>query len=196
MGKSLSGYVPKFGFGGNKHGEAGESRLKGLRKQTENTEDAPLPGLSQVSDGQRSSCSAEQVKGQRGDPRLRERKSGLGPGLGRGRAGSEPDSGEGERTQERESGPGLGRGRAGSDAAETRAETCREHLHRAGCQLGVSAGAALPSSPRPGPLTRERRPSRPGLVSRPPPPGRAPGGLELHQSVALLLLEGVSSERL
>ena len=170
MGKSLSGYVPKFGFGGNKHGEAGESRLKGLRKQTENTEDAPLPGLSQVSDGQRSSCSAEQVKGQRGDPRLRERKSGLGPG--------------------------LGRGRAGSDAAETRAETCREHLHRAGCQLGVSAGAALPSSPRPGPLTRERRPSRPGLVSRPPPPGRAPGGLELHQSVALLLLEGVSSERL
>ena len=41
--------------------------MKGLRKQTENTEDAPLPGLSQVFNGQRSSCSAEQTKGQRGE---------------------------------------------------------------------------------------------------------------------------------
>ena len=111
--------------------------MKGLRKQTENTEDAPLPGLSQVSDGQRSSCSAEQVKGQRGDPRLRDRKSRLGPGLRRGRVGSEPDSGEEEqtRTRERKSGlgPGLRTGRAGSgpdSGQEERARTLQKPEQR------------------------------------------------------------------
>lgn len=80
VGKSLSGYVSKFEFGGDKYGEGGESKLKGLKQESrQNTRRMPHRWGYVRSSG--ATGPAEVVS--------RPKARGVSPDSGRGRADSD-----------------------------------------------------------------------------------------------------------